>query len=80
MRLTKQSSENLRVAERVGFDETDGGVLVYAEKNGNRAYLHTAAGPVCYDTIADARAIVERYRPDLDLAERPRRAPVGPGR
>jgi hypothetical protein len=62
MRLTKQSLENLQVAECVGFDETKNGVLVYAEKNGNRAYLHTANGPACFDTIEAARAAVTRHR------------------
>ena len=73
MRLTKQSSENLRVAERVGFDETAGGVLVYVERDGNRAYLHTAAGPACFKSVAEARAAVTRHR-------RPRRVTEGLGR
>jgi hypothetical protein len=66
MRLTKQSSENLKVAERVGFDETNAGVLVFVERGGNRAYLHTAAGPACFDTIEAALAAVTRHRRRTD--------------
>jgi hypothetical protein len=81
MRLTKQSSENLKVAERVGFDETDAGVLVFVERGGNRAYLHTADGPACYLSITDARAAVRKHRPNLVAVKPgPRRATASPGR
>jgi hypothetical protein len=78
MRLTKQSLENLHVAERVGFDETNAGVLVFVERDGNRSYLHTAAGPACYPSITDARALIRKRRPDL--AGREARATASPGR
>jgi hypothetical protein len=68
VRLSKTSVENLRICDRVGFDETAGGVLVYVEKNGNRAYLHTASGPACFDTIADAKRAVSRHRPSRSPA------------
>jgi len=79
MKLTMQSSENLRVAERVGFDQAEAGVLVYVERGGNRAYLHTADGPACYPDLETARATVQRHRPDLAKGSRPRRS-AGPGR
>jgi hypothetical protein len=62
MRLTKQSIENLQVAERVGLDETKSGVLVYAERGAARAYLHTAEGPACFESVEAARAAVTRHR------------------
>jgi len=81
LKLTKQSIENLRVADRIGFDEADTGVLVYVERNGNRAYLHTADGPACYLDLETARTAVRRHRPDLVAVKpRPRRTTASPGR
>jgi hypothetical protein len=68
VRLSKTSCENLRICDRVGFDETEAGVLVYVEKNGNRAYLHTSNGPACFLTIADAKRAVSRHRPSRSAA------------
>lgn len=63
MRLTEQSRENLRICDRVGFDTTESGVLVYVERDGNRAYLHTADGPACFKSVADASTAVRKHRP-----------------
>jgi hypothetical protein len=62
MRLSNTSVKNLHICNRVGFDETDGGVLVWCEKSGNRAYLHTAEGPACFKSVETARAAVTRHR------------------
>jgi hypothetical protein len=78
-RLSSTSIENLRIADAVGFDQAEAGVLVYVEKNGNRAYLHTKDGPACFKSVAEARAAVTRHRPDLAKSPGPRRS-SGPGR
>jgi len=75
MRLSKTSTENLRVADRVGFDEADSGVLIYVEKHGNRGYLYDNKGDIiCCRSVAECITIIRRVRPELiDVRQTERR-------
>jgi hypothetical protein len=45
------SAENLRIADRIGFDVVAAGVLVWVERAGNRSYLHTAEDIAVFDSL-----------------------------
>jgi hypothetical protein len=65
-RMTKTSSANLKVAEKVGLDAVAGGVLVWLERAGNRAYVCGSSGPLVYESAQKARRNIQRARPDLE--------------
>lgn len=44
---------------------TSQAVMVWVERNGNRAYLCDASGPMVYETIEKAWRNIRRVRPDL---------------
>jgi hypothetical protein len=70
-RMTKTSIANLKVADRAGFDKIAGTtqVMVWVERNGNRAYLCGTSGPLQHASIFSARHSVRRIRPDLEPTE-----------
>lgn len=65
-RMTKTSIANLEVADRCAFQWMPHGVVVWVERDGNRAYLHDSEGPMLYPSAALARRAVRRVRPDLE--------------
>jgi hypothetical protein len=70
-RMTQTSIANLKVADSAGFEPityADGGsaVMVWVERNGNRAYLCGTSGPLPYEDKVKARRNVKRIRPDLE--------------
>ena len=73
-RMSKVSRENLKVADRVGFEHIEfergeAGVMVWVEREGRRAYLHGAEGPMVYPGVFEARRNIKRVRPDLEPTE-----------
>ncbi|OYV96248.1 MAG: hypothetical protein B7Z62_08605 [Deltaproteobacteria bacterium 37-65-8] len=72
--MSKVSRENLKVADRAGFEHIefkDGGygVMVWVEREGRRAYLHGSEGPMVYPGAFEARRNIKRVRPDLEPTE-----------
>ena len=67
--MTKLSLENLKVANQVKIHTATAGWLVAVERNGNRAYLSDADGPLAYPSQALARRAIRRVRPDLEPTE-----------
>ncbi len=66
-RMTKTTIANLKVADRIGFDQVDGGgVIVWLERSGNRAYVCGSSGPLVYEYESKARRNLRRVRPDLE--------------
>lgn len=45
---------------------TSSNVIVWVERNGNRAYLSGSSGPLVYDSAEKARRNIRRVRPDLE--------------
>ena len=73
-RMTQTSIANLKVADQAGlesiaFERGGSGVLVWVARDGNRAYLSDASGPIAYETRVKARRNVRRIRPDLEPTE-----------
>lgn len=74
-RMTKQSVENLKVADQVRFFREDhknnryDGILVEVSRKGNRTFLHSAEGIMVYPSVLVARRSVRRIRPDLEPTE-----------
>jgi hypothetical protein len=70
-RITKLSHKNLLIADRIGFDrvtddESDTRILIWVEREGNRAYLHGATAPLVYDDMTKALRNLSRIRPDVN--------------
>lgn len=71
-RMTKTTIANLKVADCIGFDsvpdvpDAPGAVMVYVERNGNRAYVSGSTGPLVYENSEKARRNLKRIRPDLE--------------
>ena len=73
-RMTKQSVENLKVAEAVRLEPTENegiyyGTMVAIYRNSNKAYLHCSDGPMVYPSLLVARRSIKRIRPDLEPTE-----------
>jgi len=67
-RMTKASRDNLKVADRAGTTKLDSGdgFMVWVERNGNRAYLCSADGPLVWTDRAKARrSVSDLGRKDL---------------
>jgi len=67
-RMTKASRDNLMAADRAGTTKLDSGdgFMVWVERNGNRAYLHGANGPLVWTDRAKARrSVSDLGRKDL---------------
>lgn len=66
-RMTKTTIANLKVADRLGFTAAAaGGVMVWLERNGNRAYVCGSSGPLVYADEKKARRNLQRIRPELE--------------
>lgn len=69
-RMTKTSKENLLVADRIKIEKVKSdyytSFLVAIYKDGNIAFLSDAEGPISYLSLAAARRVVKRIRPDLE--------------
>ena len=66
-KMTKNSTANLGVCDKAGYTVAEvGGVMVWVERLGNRAYLCGSSGPLVYENKAKARRAVKRLRPDLE--------------
>jgi hypothetical protein len=66
-RMTKTSIANLKICDKTGFDAAPGGgVMVWLERLGNRAYVCGASGPLVYETPQKARRNLQRVRSDLE--------------
>jgi len=65
-RMTKTTVANLKICDRVGFEPAPGGVLVWVEKTGRRAYVCGSSGPLVYEYESKARRNIKRLRPDLE--------------
>jgi hypothetical protein len=65
--MTKTSKANTQAADKAGFTAFDtGGVGVWVERDGNRAYLCGAEGVLAYADQKTARAAFRRIRPDIE--------------
>jgi hypothetical protein len=68
--MTRQSLENLKVADAAKYHEApSGGWIVAAELQGNRAYVSDDEGPIAYPTPTLARLAIQSVRPDLEPKE-----------
>lgn len=68
-KMTPTSAANIRVADKAGFDVVGGpagGVIVWLERQGNRAYVSSKDGPIIYADRAKARRNLRRLRLDLE--------------
>ena len=66
-RLTATSIANAKSADKAGYTTLDsGGVAVWVERNGNRAYLTGSRSVMAYPDQASARRAVKRIRSDLE--------------
>jgi hypothetical protein len=66
-RLTSTSIANAKACDRAGYEPFDsGGVGVWVERNGNRAYLCGSLSVIAYPDQNAARRAFKRIRPDLE--------------
>lgn len=70
-RMTKQSSENLKVADSVRIVALDdgSGFMVMAFRGERSAVLQCSDGPMVYPSVLVARRSVRRIRPNLEPTE-----------
>lgn len=66
-RMTKTTIANLKICDKVGIQDMPGvGVMVWLERNGNRAYVCGSSGPLIYSNQTFARRNIKRIRSDLE--------------
>ena len=67
-RMTKTTIANVKIADKAGFEKVDGapGVMIWIERNGNRAYVCGSSGPLVYENEKKARRNFNRVRFDLE--------------
>jgi hypothetical protein len=66
-RMTATSKANAKAADKAGYTVFDGGgVGVWVELRGNRAYLCGSSSPLAYPDQQAARRAFKRIRPDLE--------------
>lgn len=66
-RMTKTTIANIKIADKAGFDDAPGGgVIVWIERDGNRAYVCGSSGPLVYEDQKKARRNINRVRIDLE--------------
>lgn len=66
-RLTAISIANTKACDKAGYTEMEaGGVSIWVERNGNRAYLSGSRSVMVYPDQLAARRAFKRIRPDLE--------------
>ena len=66
-RMTATSRANAKACDRAGYTNLEGGgVSVWVERNGNRAYLCGSRTALEYPNEQAARRAFKRIRPDLE--------------
>lgn len=66
-RMTATSTANAKACDRAGYTHIEGGgVAVWVELKGNRAYLCGSRTALEYPTQEAARRAFKRIRPDLE--------------